>query len=277
LCKAARVSIPSSDCRDASRGIALDALAEQLTIQGAVRIPAQFVSRSTAWKTALCLASRARSLTSESALALGVVGEFNLPPEDVDQRDFQALHIDFGLPRLSANAVAVALYTALYIDADQPSSGAATRIVPLSRLLQQRTWPVRSVITERLRDTSVDDSPVEGILARIVAAIDLTRDLPSKDDEGFLCGMEFTCIDDERSYFSRHGMTLAGLEQQVALGSGELLVFDNLATAHGRVGRRNARELHQLCIGLRSADLAQQAETAARVIGAFRTNDATAR
>jgi hypothetical protein len=195
----------------------------------------------------------------------------------VSQRDFQALHIDFGLPRLSAHAVDVALYTALFIDADKPSSGAATRIVPLGRLLQQRTWPVRSVITERLRDTSLDNAPVEGILARIVAAIDQTFDLPSKDDQGFLCGMEFASVEDEQRYYARHGMTLAGVEQQVALGSGELLLCDNFATAHGRAGRRRPRELHQLCIGLRSADLSQQAVTAARVIGAFRTDDPTAR
>jgi hypothetical protein len=272
------VSIPSSDRRDSSSGIALDALAEQLTIQGAVRIPAHFVSRSAAWKMALRLVSRARSLTDGgNAPALEVVGEFNLPPEDVDQRDFQALHIDFGLPRLSAHAVDVALYTALFIDADKPSSGAATRIVPLGRLLQQRTWPVRSVITERLRDTSLDNAPVEGILARIVAAIDQTFDLPSKDDQGFLCGMEFASVEDEQRYYARHGMTLAGVEQQVALGSGELLLFDNFATAHGRAGRRRPRELHQLCIGLRSADLSQQAVTAARVMGAFRTDDPTDR
>jgi hypothetical protein len=277
VCKAESVSILTSDHGDPSSQIAIDVLAEQLSIQGVVRIRGPFVSRSIAWRTALHVVTRAHSLASQNPPALQVVGEFNLPPADADQRDFQALHIDFGMPRLSANTVAVSFYTALYLAADQPNSGAATRIVPLRRLFGLRKWPAHSVISERLRNTSADDSPVEGILARIIESVDQTLDLPSKEDEGFLCGMEFTSIDDERRFFARHGMSLAGVEQLFALGSGELLLFDNLATAHGRCGRRNAHELHQLCLGLPSADLAQQAATAARVIGAFGTDDATER
>ncbi len=87
--------------------------------------------------------------------------------------------------------------------------------------------------------------------------------------------MEFASIDEERRYFARHGMSIEDVEQQIALGGGDLLVFDNLAVAHGRQGRRAAKELHQLCIGFRYADVAQQTEVMGRLVEAFRANNAT--
>ncbi len=157
-----------------------EALAVQLSARGSVRVPAHFASRADAWEVALHVATRAYGLRAATAVApaLEVVGEFNLPPDHADQRDFQALHHDFGVPRLGADPVAVALYTALYLDPERTSSEAATRIVPLRQLLQQREWPARAVITDRLRSSTRDDSPVEGILARIVESVDLATDLP---------------------------------------------------------------------------------------------------
>jgi hypothetical protein len=189
---------------------------------------------------------------------LEAVGEFSLPPEGTGQRDFQALHIDFGFPRLTADTVDLALYTALYIDSDRTGSGTATRLVPLRRLTRQRTWPASPVITDRVCGSGDDDSATEGIFARIVEAVDGTWDLPPKD-ANFLCGMEFNSVDDECDYYRRHGMNVDSVERRVILGPGELLLFDNLAIAHGRIGRRPVKELHQLCIGQLSADRAAQA------------------
>jgi len=185
------------------------------------------------------------------------------------QRDFQALHIDYGVPRLAGPPVAVARFTALYLDGQRPGSGTATRVVPLRPLLGQRRWPARAVLAGRLCADAGDGTLVEGILARIIEAADQGRDLPDREADGFWCGMEFATLDEERHYFARHGMRLAAAEEEIVLSSGELLLFDNLAVAHGRRGRRDAGELHQLCIGFGSLDLTGQATLLDRILAGF--------
>ena len=70
--------------------------------------------------------------------ALQVVGEFSVPPAGALRRDFQTLHIDFGLPIEGCEALDVARFTALYVDARHPPTTAFTRVVPLNALLAQR-------------------------------------------------------------------------------------------------------------------------------------------
>jgi hypothetical protein len=45
---------------------------------------------------------------------------------------------------------------------------------------------------------------------------------------------------------------------EVLIEPGELLIFDNLALAHGRRGRRAAGELHQRIYGYREVTVPQQ-------------------
>jgi hypothetical protein len=165
----------------------------------------------------------------------------------------------------------VSRFTALYLDGHRPGSGSATRIVPLRALLSQRPWPARTVLAGRLCRDAGDGTVVEGILARIIEAADQSRDLPARDADGFLCGMEFSALEQERAYFARHGMRLAEAEEEIVLSRGELLLFDNLATAHGRRGRRETGELHQLCIGFGSLDLAGQATVLDWILAGFAT------
>jgi hypothetical protein len=69
---------------------------------------------------------------------------------------------------------------------------------------------------------------------------------------------------------SMHDRGLAGpAEEEIVLSSGELLLLDNLATAHGRRGRRDTGELHQLCIGFGSLDLTGQAALLDRILAGF--------
>jgi hypothetical protein len=51
---------------------------------------------------------------------LSVVGQFNLPPPGARGRDFQALHMDFGLPVVPDCPSDAARFTALYVDRDRP-------------------------------------------------------------------------------------------------------------------------------------------------------------
>ena len=183
---------------------------------------------------------------------LSPVGEFIAPPPGAIRRDYQALHIDFGLPILAEGPVDVARFTVLHIEMDQPGSRAMTRIVGHGPLLEQRIWPPRAVIVERLRRSTDPESPVEGILGRIIEAVDEGTSLPSATVPGFLCGMEFLSHEEESSYFRSHGMDLANVEHRVVLEPQDLLLIDNLRTAHGRLGRRRECELHQLFLGYRS-------------------------
>jgi hypothetical protein len=200
---------------------------------------------------------------------LSPVGEFIGPPVGALRRDYQALHIDFGLPIIPEHPVDVARFTILRIDFNEPKSRAMTRIVGLGPLLGQRTWPAREVIAERLRRSTDPERPVEGILGRIVETVDEGSSLLPLTAPGFLCGMEFSSHEEERSYFRSHGMDLAKAERRVVLGPQELLVIDNLRTAHGRLGRRREGELHQLCLGYRSLARISQRVLLDRILVAF--------
>jgi len=50
--------------------------------------------------------------------------------------------------------------------------------------------------------------------------------------------MEFESLNAELAFFRRHGLHVEEVTIEVALRPGQLMVFDNLALAHGRRGRR---------------------------------------
>ena len=200
---------------------------------------------------------------------LSPVGEFIAPPTGALCRDYQPLHIDFGLPILAEAPVDVARFTVLYFEMNQPGSRAVTRIVRLERLLAQRIWPAREVIVERLRRSTDSKGPVEGILGRIIEAVDQGTSLPSATVPGYLCGMEFSSHEEENAYLRSHGMDLTNVEDRVVLGPRELLVIDNLRTAHGRLGQRRESELHQLFLGYTSLARSPQRILLDRILVAF--------
>jgi hypothetical protein len=210
---------------------------------------------------------------------LSIIGDFVLPPEEGNEtRDFQTLHFDFGLPLDPRLDQDVARYTALYIPLHAVGVSAATRLVPLRALLEQRTWPPRAQLLESLlaygrTHGAWDDARgyVEGSLARVVeAAAGGSPRLPSvKRDPGFLCGLEFDSLAEELAFFASHRLRVEDVAIDVALAPGELLVFDNLALAHGRRGTRRPGELRQRVFGHEALDPAAQRELRDRVLSAF--------
>ena len=89
-----------------------------------------------------------------------------------------------------------------------------------------------------------------------------------KVEPGFLCGLEFDNLHAELAFFERHGLRIHDVEISVDLQPGELLVFDNLAVAHGRRGTRQPGELHQRIFG-HSLEAAAQSKLRDDVLVAF--------
>jgi hypothetical protein len=210
--------------------------------------------------------------------ALNVIGDFVLPPPDGEAtRDFQTLHFDFGVPFRPLRNQDVARYTALFIPRSAVRVTAVTRLVPLDALLRQRSWPDRATLLENLiaygeSHGAWDDAGdyCEGSLARVVeAAADAAR-LPSvRSTPGFLCGMEFDTLAAELNFFECLGLDVDAVHVEVPLRPGDLLVFDNLALAHGRRGRRRPGELHQRVYGHRSLSPAAQRALRDRFLTVF--------
>lgn len=218
---------------------------------------------------------------ADGMAGLRLLGEFIVPPPDGgDSRDFQTLHFDFGLPLDPKIEQDVGRYTALYIPQRIGRTTAVTRIVPLARLLAQRTWPSASELLALLVGYGKshgawddDQGYVEGSLARIVEAAAGMPALPSvKIDAGFLCGMEFDTIDAELRFFEHHSLRVGDVQIEVPLSPGEMLIFDNLAVAHGRRGTRRPGELRQWVFGENSVGVRRLRELRGNVLAAFRAS-----
>ncbi len=210
---------------------------------------------------------------------LELVGQFVVPPADgVPTRPFQTLHVDFGLPLAPARPADLATYTALHVPLGAATEGATTRLVPLDRLLAQRTWATREELVRRFEryghtHGAWDDGEgyVEGSVARLVeAAAGEVPVLPSvKEQPDFRCGLEFDAAEAEARHLAALGADVDAVAVDVRLEPGDLLVFDNHAVGHGRRGRRLPGELHQRFFGVRAAGVAEQLRMRDRLLDRF--------
>jgi Taurine catabolism dioxygenase TauD, TfdA family len=253
--------------------------ADKLSIDGFVRLYGPFQTSDAAFDTAGTLIEACR--LERGLPPMSIIGDFVIPPLDgAATRDFQTLHFDFGLPLDPKVAEDVARYTALYIPTDAASVHAATRLVPLAGLLGQRSWPQPAELVDRLTSYGRthgawddDRGYTEGSLARIIeaAAAPSSPILPSvKIEPDFLCGLEFNSLPSELAFFSRYGLRIHDAEIEIPLQPGELLIFDNLAVAHGRRGTRQPGELRQRVFG-HHLQPAMQSELRDSVLTAFST------
>jgi hypothetical protein len=204
--------------------------------------------------------ARARSLAGET---LDLVGDFVIPPAGgPPSRDFQTLHFDFALPVHPRGPADVGLFTALHVPAGTPRSGAATRLVDLGRL--GGAWPADA--PARLRASGV---AAEGSFARIAEAVLTGRSTLPPLGPQFLCGTEFATLDAEVRFLERLGLDVSAATTEIVIEPGELLVFDNLAVAHGRRGLRRPGELRQWVFGKRAMAADDQCRVRDRVLGAL--------
>lgn len=243
---------------------------------GFIQIAGPFEQPDDAWIAARGLVD----VAAAGEAPLEMIGDFVVPPAGgPPSRDFQTLHLDFGLPLIPTVPADVARFTALHVPVGIPSSEAITRLVPLGSLLSGSSWPDRDelirrfVVYGRSHGAWNDHAGyLEGSLARIIeAALGQTPVLPSvKRTDGFLCGTEFATLADELEFFRARGLRLDEAEIGVRLRPGGLLVFDNLMLAHGRRGTRQGGELRQRVFGHRALAVHKQAELRDRVLAALR-------
>ena len=159
----------------------------------------------------------------------------------------QTLHFDFGVPLVPFVAVDVARLTRpLHVPASASSAQALTRFVPLRPLLSGHAWPSLEELVRRLVAYGASNGAwqpatgyAEGSLARVIeAALGQPPALPSVSaNPDFLYGTEFSNIDDETLFFAQRGLSIDAVAVEVRLQPGELLLFENLAVAHGRRGK----------------------------------------
>lgn len=261
----------------ASRAPAAD---DRLIDDGFAILPGPFATATVANRAAwsLCQRSDRLSIPEHELPPLKLLGDFLIPSRNAEARDFQALHFDFGFPLDPRGASDVAHYTALYIALDHGPVEADTTLVRVDKLLCQRDWATPDELIRRFKHYGASHGAwdpqlgySEGIFARLVEAADGREpELPSVSaTPGFLCGTEFATADSERRFFAERGLLLEEAEMSVDLRPGELLVFDNLAFAHGRRGRRRPGELHQRIFGYDGLAANQQRAIRSELLQAF--------
>jgi hypothetical protein len=142
----------------------------------------------------------------------------------------------------------------------------------------RRRWPERAELVRRFAGYGCSHGAwdnaagyVEGSLARIIeAALGQRPVLPSvKTHPEFLCGTEFTSVAAEAEFFAERDLPLEPVQIEVRLRPGELLIFDNLALAHGRRGTRRPGELSQRVFGHAGLPVEDQLRLRNQILAAF--------
>jgi hypothetical protein len=246
-----------------------------LAMEGMTRVTGPFATPEDAWR----YARRFVGVDDAIDAPMEVIGSFVIPPlNSPPSRDFQTLHFDFGVPLGPVTPADVARFTALHVPAAVSSAQAITRFVPLRPLLRAHPWPGHDELVRRFAAYGESHGTwqagtgyAEGSLARVIeAALGQPPVLPSvRADPDFLCGTEFSTLADETLFFTQRGLPVDDIVIEVRLQPGELLIFDNLALAHGRRGSRAPGELHQKVFGHRELDPREQIKLRDRVLANF--------
>jgi hypothetical protein len=247
----------------------------ELASQGVMRLGGPFLTPEDAWGCA----RRFVGSDDEIDAPIEVIGNFVIPPpEGPPSRDFQTLHFDFGVPLVPVGPADVARLTALHVPVAVSSAQAITRFVPLRALLSAHLWADHDELVRRFVAYGESHGTcesgtgyTEGSLARIIeAALGQPPVLPSvRVHRDFLCGTEFSTLTDETLFFAQRGLSVEAVVIEVRLLPGELLLFDNLALAHGRRGSRAPGELHQRIFGHRALRPHEQLRLRDRVLAIF--------
>jgi len=191
--------------------------------------------------------------------------------DDSVETSFQALHFDMGQPMMSLEPQNMFLITGLYIAAGQTPKTAATRVINLRGLLKDPKFGTVEEIDEKILGyvkkhgdgwTYPDKVNTFRIscFARIMDAVAGTEELADYFDKSMAQWFQdpdnkngHHSKDGEKEFYAKRGIDLDTIEEDLVLKPGEILVVDNMRTAHGRIGKRDARETLQFMYGVSDA------------------------
>ena len=187
---------------------------------------------------------------------------------DVVETTFQPLHFDMGHPFLLSKHQPICPLVGLYCPYGSHPT-AKTRVVNVGHLLAQRDWD--NAVRERVLsyvskygDGWENPTPVNtgrlACFARVLDAATGLGEFKSHIDktmgEWFQEGKPVDYrvgLDNERAFYQKCGLDLEQVEHEIALCPGELLVVDNARTIHGRIGKRQPKEIVQFLYGVQEA------------------------
>jgi len=192
--------------------------------------------------------------------------------ESIKITRFQCLHFDYGLPVLDFGEQPLYGVVALYKRPCSERSPSQTRIVRLNALKKVTSALRHGEIGRRLREYVAaygdgwrQPEPANtgriSIFLRFVEAIFGQKRFASlieSDSANFLIdaaqqiGLQTSGVEAEELLLQDLGIDLGSVEERVCLEPGDMLLLDNLAVVHGRIGRRQPRELWQMLFGLAS-------------------------
>ncbi len=231
-------------------------------------------AKETCWQLINDMSQADYLLQQHLPAKLEVLEYARIPPEGGEDSSFLGLHFDWGHPLFPRRPETLYLFLGLYFAPDQEPGTAITRVVPLAKLLAQRSWGSFDFVEQRLAayarshgsswDWEEDSGHRVSCFARILDALNpeprLTnfRTIPREKWYAVShAGHEFENAEDEEAFYASSGLLLKEVEERFVLQPGDLLVLNNLSTIHARLGARRPGELHQYLFGLRDVSPSQ--------------------
>ena len=190
---------------------------------------------------------------------------------DVVEGSYQVLHLDMGQPIISNIPQDMYLITALYREKAKSQTTAKTRIMNLLGFFKHSRWGNKKQIEKRLINYAQKygdgwsypekfNTQRLACFARVVDAVADTTDLSQDIDKTmgqWFRDKERLDVDEsmknEYEFYARKGINLGDYETFIQLKPGQVLLFDNTRVAHGRAGKRNAKEVWQIMYGVHNA------------------------
>lgn len=189
--------------------------------------------------------------------------------DDSVETSYQALHFDMGQPIDTTEPQLMFHIIGLYFPADKAPSTAKTRALTLRGLLKDKKWGGKKRIEKKLLSyvgafgDGWDDINTRRLscFARVIDAVSGTTELANYRDKTMAQWFRdpskngYKSMHNEHMFYKLRGLPVDTLEEHIQLKPGQLLVIDNMRTAHGRIGKRNAREIYQFMFGIKDATI----------------------
>lgn len=176
---------------------------------------------------------------------------------DSVETNFQALHFDMGQPFFSNIPQTMYTTIGLYFPKDKTPGTAKTRVLNLKNFFNNKNLNTRNAEKRILKyvknhGDGWNDFNTHRIscFARIVDAVTNSNELIGYRDKTMAQWFDGN-IKSENNFYKMKGFDLKKIEEQIQLKPGQLLILDNTRVAHGRIGKRNVKEIYQMMFGIK--------------------------